>query len=62
MGCGDRKGLRTVALKLIPTVLALTAHSACTIANTTQKTAVQKVLAASDQRLPKLDSTSHAPS
>lgn len=52
----------TVALKLIPTVLALTAHSFFTIANTTQKNAVRNVLPARDHRLPRLDSINHAPS
>ncbi len=52
----------TVALKLIPTVLARTAHDSCTIANTMQKNAVTNVLPASDHRLPKGDSTRYAPS
>jgi hypothetical protein len=52
----------TVALKLIPTVLALTAKGLSTKANTIQKNAVTKVLPASDHRLPNGDSTMYAPS
>ncbi len=50
-----------VALRLIPTVLALTAHDDSTITNTTQKIAVTNVLPANDQRRPRRDSIIYAP-
>ena len=46
----------TVALKLMATVLALTANGDSTSTNTTQKNAVTNVLEASDPRLPRGDS------
>ena len=52
----------TVTLKLIPTVLALTAHVDSTSTNTTQKNAVMKVLPARDHLRPNLVSMSQAPS
>lgn len=50
-----------VTLRLIPTVLALTAHVDSTSTNTTQKNAVMKVLPARDHLRPNLVSMSHAP-
>ena len=56
------KVVRTVALRLIPTVLARTNHGCSTIANIQQKSAVRKVLPARDQRRPNGDSINQAPS
>ena len=59
---GTGKGREhTVALRLIPTVLARTAHGCSTMTKTQQKKAVTKVLPARDHRRPSLDSISHAP-
>lgn len=57
-----RQQILTVALRLIPTVLARTSHGCSTIANIQQKSAVRKVLPARDRRRPNGDSISHAPS
>lgn len=51
----------TVALKLMPTVLARTAHGCSTMTKTQQKNAVTKVLPARDHRRPRGDSISQAP-
>lgn len=52
----------TVALRLIPTVLARTAHECCARTKMPQKSAVTKVLPASDHRRPRAELTRYAPS
>ena len=53
---------RTVALRLMPTVLAVTANCPSTMANMMQNTAVTNVLPARDKRRPRGDSIKYAPS
>lgn len=55
-------GRLTVTLRLIPTVLARTAHGCCATTKTAQNSAVTKVLAARDPRRPSRESTRCAPS
>lgn len=51
----------TVALRLIPTVLVVTAQGCCAYMKKTQKRDVSNVLPASDHLRPSFESTSHAP-